>query len=121
MLCVGVMNGNTLIIESAQKLSVVLQHEVKDMFEFVTTASSLDGEHEDSFYMILSQSLSKYSCRVYSCVLRRRMKGCHVVEVLPCSTVVKSITDCGSIRMFSCSTVALHVMYSCILRLSLMN
>ena len=59
VLCAGVMAGNAAIIESAQQLDVILQHEVKEMFEFVTTASNLDNEHDDSFYVVLTQSLSK--------------------------------------------------------------
>ena len=61
VLSVGVMNGNTLIIESAQKLEVILQHEVKEMFEHVTTSSDFEsGAQGATFYTILSQSLSKF-------------------------------------------------------------
>ena len=61
MLSVGVMSSNTEVIESAQKLDIMLQHEVKNMFEYVIASSDFEAENPEyeHFYEILSQSLSK--------------------------------------------------------------
>ena len=62
----GVMASNTAVIESAQSLDIMLQHEVKEMFEYVIASSDFEAktpEHE-TFYTILSQPLSKYQVPV---------------------------------------------------------
>ena len=60
MLSAGVMGGCELLIERAQKLDVMLQYEVKEMVESVSTASNeLENDDGTSFYHVLTQSLSE--------------------------------------------------------------